>query len=316
LANGDKSEIAYNDERTNEYGSWITDGAIDYSGKYVIFTKDGKLFFYNISEKRLEYKLDTDHGLNNLTSTKDALYVWGDMYLMKFVSSGGRYSMVREVKAGTRPSTVGYSKMVLSQNGKMLVTGDDGNDVNVWNTNLDRLQTLSGHTDLVRNFLFFDHDSTLITAGYDGKVIFWGYEKPIKDTVPVIQDVVFTENNIPVSIKDRVVELQSTITVSHTEFDIEVWDRSLIDGDSISLNLNGEWILQEHMVVREKKKIHVKVNPNATNNYLILYAHNLGTVSPNTASVQVVVDGKEYKLTLSSDLKKSGALNFSFKPEN
>jgi WD40 repeat protein len=311
---GDKAEIAFNDERPNEYGSWITDGAIDYSGKYLIFPKNGLLFFYNVNDKRLEYKVDLPYGLNNLTSTKDALYVWGDMQLMKLGNSGGRYSLLKTVKAGTRPSTVGYSKMVMSANGNMLVTGDDGNDVNIWNKDLEKLQTISGHTDLVRNFLFYNNDSILVTAGYDGKIMYWGYEAP-KDTTPVITDVVFTENNVPVSIKDRAVELQSTITVSEPEFDIEIWDRSVVDGDSISLNLNGEWILQEYMVVKTKLKLHVKVNPNASNNYLILFAHNLGEISPNTAAVQVLIGDKEYKLTLTSDLKKSGALNFSYVPK-
>ena len=311
----DRAEIAYNDERPNEYGSWITDGTIDFSGKYLIFTKNGLLFFYNVIDKRLEYKVDLPYGLNNLTSTKDALYVWGDKQLMKLANSGGRYSLVKTVLAGTRSSTVGYSKMVLSKSGKMLVTGDDGNDVNVWNSDLERLQTLSGHTNLVRNFLFYNNDSLLITGGYDGKVMFWGFEKPKKDSIPVIIDVVFTENNIPVTIKDRIVELQSTITISEPEFDIEIWDRSVVDGDSISLNLNGNWILQEYMVVKTKLKIHVKIDPNVSNNYLILYALNLGEISPNTAAVQVVIDGKEYKLTLTSDLKKSGALNFSYKPK-
>jgi WD40 repeat protein len=309
----DKPEIAYNDERPNEYGSWITDGAIDYSGKYLIFTKNGLLFFYNVVDKRLEYKVDLPYGLNNLSSTKEGLYVWGDMHLMKLQNSGGRYSLVKDVIAGTRPSTVGYSKMVLSTTGNMLVTGDDGNDVNIWSKDLERLQTLTGHTNVVRNFLFWNKDSILITAGYDGQIKYWGFDAP-KDTTPVITDVVFTDNNIPVKIKDRDVTLQSTITVTEPEFDIEIYDRSVVDGDSISLNLNGEWVLQEYMVVKAKLKIHVKINQNATNNYLILYAHNLGEISPNTAAVQMIIGGKEYKLTLTSDLQKSGALNFLYKP--
>jgi len=311
---GDRAEIAYNDERPNEYGSWITDGAIDYSGKYLIYPKNGLLFFYNVIDKRLEYKIELPYGLNNLTSTKDGLYVWGDKHLMKLQQTGGRYALVKDVMAGTRPSTVGYSKMVLSTTGKFLATGDDGFDVNIWNTELDRQQTLTGHTDVVRNFLFWKNDSILVTGGYDGKIMYWGYEVP-KDTTPIITDVVFTDNNIPVTIKDRTVELQSTVTVTETEFDIEIYDRSVVDGDSISLNLNGEWILQEYMVVKSKLKLHVKINPNATNNYLIMYAHNLGEISPNTAAVQLVIGGKEYRLTLSSDLKKSGALNFAYKPK-
>ncbi len=312
---GDKAEIAYNDERPMESGSNITDGNMDYSGKYIIYTKNRFLSFYDIANKRLEYRMELPNSLNNFTSTKDALYVWGDAHLMKLTSNGSRYSLVKTVLAGTRPSYIGFSKLVLSNNEKMLVTGDDGNNVNIWTTDLERKQVLTGHTDAVRNFLFWNNDSILVTGGYDGKLLFWGFEQPPKDTTPVIVDVIFTENNIPVKIKDRDVELQSTITVNQPEFDIEVWDQSMADGDSISLNINGEWILQEYEVIKEKLRLHVKINPNASNNYLILYAHNLGKFSPNTAAVQVLIGEKKYRLQLSSSLSKSGALNFSYVPE-
>lgn len=144
------------------------------------------------------------------------------------------------------------------------------------------------------------------------------FEPEVKDTtpiIPVVEDVVFTDGNVPVTIKDRDVKLQSTITVSATEFEIQIWDQSMPDGDSISLNMNGKWLLENYEVVKAKLKLKVKINPKSPNNYLILYAHNLGEFSPNTAAVAVIVNGKEYKLTLKSDLKMSGALNFTYAPE-
>ncbi len=136
------------------------------------------------------------------------------------------------------------------------------------------------------------------------------------DSVRVIksEDVVFADGNIPLKIKDRTVNLQGTVTVTKPEFDIEIWDKSVADGDSISLNLNGKWILENYEVVKLKLKMKVTIDPNSPNNYLILYAHNLGEISPNTAAVSVLIDGKEYKLTLTSDLSSSGALNFIYEP--
>ena len=138
-----------------------------------------------------------------------------------------------------------------------------------------------------------------------------------KDSIPVLkaEDVVFTDGNIPVTIKDREVKLQSTITVTAAEFEIEIWDKSVADGDSISLNLNGKWILENYEVVKNKLRMKVSINPQSPNNYLILYAHNLGEISPNTAAVAVLIGGQEYKLTLTSDLKTSGALNFVYEPK-
>jgi WD40 repeat protein len=315
-AAGSKSEIAFNDEGQFGSSSSITDGNVDNSGKYLVYTRNSELMFYDIDNKRLGYKVFMKGILNNLTPVQDKMYVWGDRYLHLLQLENGRYAVKKTILAGTREGTYGYSKMVLSANGKFLVTGDNGNNVNIWNPNtLDPIQEISGHTDLCRTFVFCKDDSVLVTGGYDGKIMIWGTPPPPKDSIPEIIDVVFTENNVPVSIKERDVELQSTITVSEPEFDIEIWDRSVVDGDSISLNLNGEWILQEYMVVKTKLKLHVKVNPNASNNYLILFAHNLGEISPNTAAVQVLIGDKEYKLTLTSDLKKSGALNFSYAPK-
>jgi len=140
--------------------------------------------------------------------------------------------------------------------------------------------------------------------------------EPEKDTVPLVDpDVIFTDGNVPLKIKDRDVLLQNTITVNSTEFEIEIWDQSMPDGDSISLNLNGKWILEEYEVVKAKLRLKVKISPTNPNNYLILYALNLGEFSPNTAAVAVLVGGKEYKLTLKSDMKTSGALNFTYKPD-
>lgn len=354
------AQLLYNDETkdlstfsTNTWG--ITDGNLDASRKYVVYTKGYAVYFWDIKNNKLAFKKTTPNNLNNLYCTNSYIYLWGDGYISK-MSVNDDYSISKTYEGAINPATSGYSKFAFSNSGKYMITGDDGNRVNIWTTSGTKTQVLVGHTDIVRTFCFGYNDSIIVTAGYDGDIKIWGYEEikerldsieehkrdtiitEVRDTVmikedtlqvvmikdsihvekdstPVIQEVVFTENNIPISIKERSVELQSTITVSKPEFDIEIWDRSVVDGDSISLNLNGDWILQEYMVVKTKLKIHVKINPNASNNYLILFAHNLGEISPNTAAVQVLIDGKEYKLTLTSDLKKSGALNFAYKPE-
>jgi WD40 repeat protein len=352
--------LLYNDEgdnlnyySTNTWG--ITDGNLDASRKYVVYTKGYYVYFWDIKENRLAFKRSTTINLNNLYCTNSYIYLWGDGYISK-LSVNDNYSVTKTYEGANDPANSGYSKFAFSKSGKYMITGDDDTRVNIWNTSTgSKVQVLSSHTDIVRTFAFGYNDSLIVTAGYDGAIKIWGYQEikdrldslenlpkdtlvavvrdtvtiqedtlhvvllkdsiyVEKDTVPVVHEVIFTENNIPVKIKDRDVELQSTITVNKTEFDIEIWDRSVVDGDSISLNLNGNWILQEYMVVKTKLTLHVKIDPNATNNYLILFAHNLGEISPNTAAVQVLIDGKEYKLTLTSDLKKSGALNFAYKP--
>lgn len=351
-------ELLYNDVQDYNTNTWgITDGNLDATGKYVVYTKGYYVYFWDIEAGKMSFKRKSETNLNNLSARKDYIYLWGDGYISK-MNVKDNYTISSTIPGANDPFNSGYSKFAFSKSGKYMITGDDDTRVNIWNTsNMTKSQILVGHKDIVRCFAFGNTDSVIITASYDGTVKIWGFEEikeridkqdepkdtvvhEVRDTVlviedtakvvivkdsihvemdtnktPVIHDVVFTDNNIPVKIKDRDVELQSTITVNKTEFDIEIWDRSVVDGDSISLNMNGDWILKEYSVVKTKLKLHVKINPNATNNYLLMYAHNLGEISPNTAAVQVVIDGKVYKITLTSDLKKSGALNFVYKPD-
>jgi hypothetical protein len=102
------------------------------------------------------------------------------------------------------------------------------------------------------------------------------------------------------------------VGISSSRLEISVWDREAVDGDTISLNLNGKWILENYGLGKNKLKIPVELNPN-TNNYLILYAHNLGKKPPNTAAVSFVDGNKEKVLTIKSDLKQCGAINFVYK---
>jgi len=119
-----------------------------------------------------------------------------------------------------------------------------------------------------------------------------------------------TAGGIPASINGRAVQAQQPVWVSSPSLDVYVWDDEREDGDTISLILNGEWILNHYGITAEKKKVSVNLVPDRVN-YLVLYAHNLGKFPPNTAVISFN-DGKAEKmLTLESDLKRCAAVSFS-----
>jgi hypothetical protein len=62
-----------------------------------------------------------------------------------------------------------------------------------------------------------------------------------------------------------------------------VWDHSMIDHDTISLLFNGRVVLSEHHLDLKKKK--VKVELKSGTNELLMYAHNEGSISPNSAAL-------------------------------
>ncbi len=108
------------------------------------------------------------------------------------------------------------------------------------------------------------------------------------------------------SVTVRKVDVKNTIYVDSSQIQLKVWDNDLMDGDIISLSLNGLWILKEHTVTKGKKKVWIKLDQKE--NILLLYAENLGSKPPNTAAI-IVYDGiKEQKIILQSDKGKSEAI--------
>lgn len=123
------------------------------------------------------------------------------------------------------------------------------------------------------------------------------------DTIKIKPDPVVVKID---TLENRVVETKDQVNVVSNTITIEVWDHNLIDGDIISLNLNGEWILESYALQKEKKLITLKLTQKE--NTLILHAINLGSSPPNTASM-IINDGTNSKtLVLNSDKGKSEAV--------
>ncbi len=104
----------------------------------------------------------------------------------------------------------------------------------------------------------------------------------------------------------REVRVSRVVEVQKSDIRIKVWDSGTVDGDVVTLFLNGKKILDKHQVNKFKVAIPVKLS--ADNNFLILHAEDLGNIPPNTIAVSVDDGTKEQMIVLSSDLKVSGAI--------
>ncbi len=133
----------------------------------------------------------------------------------------------------------------------------------------------------------FDQDETVAKAGEPAKpaqVEIKAYETKTKRDVDV----------------ERVLEVKSK-TVR-----IRVWDNGTVDGDVLSLFLNGEQIVKNYRVTRQKHETIVKLDK--PTNFIILHALNVGSISPNTVAVSVDDGFQEQVVIISSNLDKSGAI--------
>lgn len=105
---------------------------------------------------------------------------------------------------------------------------------------------------------------------------------------------------------EREVRVSRVIEVRQPDIRIKVWDSGTVDGDVVTLFLNGKRILNKYRVNKSAYSIPVQLNQE--NNFLILHAEDLGSIPPNTIAVSVDDGEKEQRIVLSSDLKVSGAV--------
>lgn len=114
----------------------------------------------------------------------------------------------------------------------------------------------------------------------------------------------------PEQVTRRAIGEGQRIDIASPNFSIKVFDHKRIDGDIISLNYNGEWILKDYELTAEAYEIPVHFDPQVTDNYLLFYAKNLGKEPPNTAAI-VISDGtSNQKVILNADLSKCDIIYF------
>ena len=121
------------------------------------------------------------------------------------------------------------------------------------------------------------------------------------------------EKNPEVAVYNRKVSVKEIISVSIPVVQITVWDPSKEDKDSINLNLNSKWILENYEVKKEPKTIRVELNTN-DDNLLLMHAINEGQIPPNTATIKISDGKKEYIVRLSSSLKHSEVIQIKYVP--
>ncbi|MBS1637220.1 MAG: hypothetical protein JST26_14975 [Bacteroidetes bacterium] len=107
----------------------------------------------------------------------------------------------------------------------------------------------------------------------------------------------------------RKVHVQEKMHLNAEQVVIRLWDKGKIDGDIISLYVNGEEVLHEYTLARDKKEIVVHLRPGI--NRIVLHAINLGRVPPNTAAMEVDDGYKPKVIILNSDMNHSGALEIN-----
>jgi hypothetical protein len=141
-------------------------------------------------------------------------------------------------------------------------------------------------------------------------------EDPVRKemvSIPAIKP----ENKIEIKIAPPTIEQKfvsrkkvftKEIPVSGDSIELRFYDNAEVDGDSISLFLNGEMIFEHIRLTEKAYTIKLSVTDLQPENELTMVAENLGAIPPNTSYMVAVVGDKRYDAQLASTENSSAMI--------
>ena len=101
----------------------------------------------------------------------------------------------------------------------------------------------------------------------------------------------------------RKIRTSRTVTTFEDSILIRVWDSQKVDGDTISLFCNGVPTLKQMPLTAQQDSFWLTLKEGY--NEVLLYAHNLGSIPPNTATIIITLGNVVLNAELNSDLETS-----------
>jgi hypothetical protein len=246
----------------------------------------GKRFFkLRFDSNVLIFECCDEFGYMNYVSTKNLSLIAGKRYFFSIVIQNENFSV-----------SIDEQVVATSKSVKLNIRESQSADLCSFGALEKDELSVKGR---LYDFLFFNR----MLNTDELNQIFSGYWKSQNLQIAKIEN----KPEIPV-IKQRTSVLSKTITdiVSDSVL-IEYYDRDQVDGDTISIYLNGVLVVEKQRVDKSKKTIRLPLQKDK-DNFVTLFAENLGKVPPNTATVRIFADGKKYELNINSDFVQNGTI--------
>ena len=111
-----------------------------------------------------------------------------------------------------------------------------------------------------------------------------------------------------IDIGGRKSEFSQAVLFTSDSLEIALYDNGEIDGDTVSVYMNGQLIMSHQGLKSTAIKKTIQVPAGADEFTLVMYAESLGKLPPNTGLL-VIRDGDDvYNLRFSSDFQKSSGI--------
>jgi len=133
---------------------------------------------------------------------------------------------------------------------------------------------------------------------------------PMEIEQPVVQSDIIKINE---DFKKRKQIVSKQIEVSSDSVRLSFYDNAEVDGDSISVFMNGKLVIAHQGLSERAFNVYIQLDSTKEVNEVSMFAENLGKYPPNTA-LMVISDGdKRYETFLSSDFKGNATIRLKLR---
>ena len=141
-------------------------------------------------------------------------------------------------------------------------------------------------------------------------------KKQIPDKIVIEKQIYQPKINVPSNTRSRQNELVQTVTVTSEEIYVRLYDNGEIDGDTISVYLDGKPIVNNKGLSTVPITVPLKMDDENPEHTLVMVAENLGRIPPNT-SLMIVQDGdKRYQVAITSTEQKNAMVRFRYQKKS
>jgi hypothetical protein len=126
--------------------------------------------------------------------------------------------------------------------------------------------------------------------------------------VPVTVSPAPANNKDSVKLAGRAKEIVKTIEISADSVLLELYDDSIVDGDSVSIFLNNKLLLGNIALTEKGIQQRISLPKNSEGVLISMYAENQGTIPPNTGLLIIRDKGLKQEIRFTSSTKKTAAV--------
>jgi hypothetical protein len=133
------------------------------------------------------------------------------------------------------------------------------------------------------------------------------------NTTPVVKPAPPVFPPPPMVLTKRANPLVKQIETEAGEIRIDVYDNGDIDGDTVSIYHNNGLVVSHTKLSQKAISFRIAVDSAHPHHELIMVAHNLGSIPPNTSLMVVTAGGKRYEVFISSTEQKNAKIVLDLK---